>query len=80
MSKKQQYVRASDIGRAAFCPHAMSLSKVGAKASDDAKARMQRGEEKHQEMGQKIDADRGREKVVIVILLCIALMLYIMFG
>lgn len=53
MAKK--WVSASEIGRAQFCAHAMSLEKNNAKPTKEAILMRERGNASHDEIGHEID-------------------------
>ncbi|MHD0644302.1 CFI-box-CTERM domain-containing protein [Pseudomonas aeruginosa] len=58
--KKSVVVSASDVGKAAFCPHALSLQKRGGKLSDEATLRMYNGTRKHAELSHEMTAGADR--------------------
>lgn len=49
---RKNLVSASDVGRAAYCPHYLQLKHSGAKVSASAKAARQKGNAKHDEFNQ----------------------------
>jgi len=49
---KKIWVSASDVGRAAYCPHYLELKKRGVKASRQAKAARVRGNASHDELNR----------------------------
>jgi len=49
---KKIWVSASDVGRAAFCPHYLELKKRGVKASRQAEASRARGNASHDELNR----------------------------
>ena len=57
LSSKPTWVSASDVGRAAFCPHSLELKNAGARVSEDAIKRRQRGDQLHDEHNQKVVED-----------------------
>lgn len=50
---KKVVVNASDVGQAAYCPHALSLSRSGRPGDDESKS-MQRGVDKHEAFQQRL--------------------------
>ena len=49
---KKIWVSASDVGRAAFCPHYLELKNKGVKASKQAKTARARGDASHDELNR----------------------------
>jgi len=49
---KKVWVSASDVGRAAFCPHYLELKSKGTEASMQAKAARDRGDASHDELNR----------------------------
>jgi len=49
---KKVWVSASDVGRAAFCPHYLELKKRGVKASKQAEEARARGNASHDELNR----------------------------
>ena len=49
---KKIWVSASDVGRAAYCPHYLELKNKGVKASNQAKAARARGDASHDELNR----------------------------
>lgn len=54
MSKKRALVSASDIGKAAYCPHSLSLSKRSTRESDESVRAKDRGVELHEDLTSKV--------------------------
>lgn len=57
-SDKEKWVSASDIGRAAFCPHYLELKYRGLKPSDTACHARDRGKQKHEEFARRAEDKR----------------------
>lgn len=62
---KKGVVNASDVGKAAYCPHSLSLSKLGFKGSDESVELRRVGTESHDELTSTVlregGAGAGRE-------------------
>lgn len=54
MTKRKALVSASDIGKAAYCPHSLSLSKRSARESDEGVKAKDRGIELHEDLTSKV--------------------------
>lgn len=50
---RKKLVSASDVGRAAYCPHYLQLKHSGAKVSAAAEVARKKGDVKHEEFNQK---------------------------
>jgi hypothetical protein len=57
-SEKRQWVSASDVGRASFCPHYLELNRKGAQPSREAVVARKRGEERHNELNRQAEDRR----------------------
>jgi len=55
---KKQWVSASDVGRAAYCPHYLELKRQGAKPSKAAIAAMTKGEMSHHALNRQAEDKR----------------------
>ena len=60
MSKKRAIVSASDIGKAAYCPHSLSLGKRSARESDESVRAKDRGVELHEDLTSKVLGSEDR--------------------
>ena len=57
---KEDYVSASEIGKAAWCPHGASLAARGCKADSRHKERTDRGTRSHERLTQAVVATQDR--------------------
>lgn len=57
-STKSKWVSASDVGRAAYCPHYLELKKQGAKPSKQAIAARAQGEVSHDALNRQAEDKR----------------------
>ncbi|UZE97250.1 CFI-box-CTERM domain-containing protein [Alkalimarinus alittae] len=58
MKKQSNWVSASKVGRAAFCPHYLELAQKGAKVSDKAKAARIKGDAGHDQLNKLAEDKR----------------------
>lgn len=52
MTKRNNWVSASDVGRASYCPHYLELKNKGAKPSADAIVAREKGEASHEQLNR----------------------------
>lgn len=52
MTKRNNWVSASDVGRASYCPHYLELKHKGAKPSAEAIVAREKGEEAHEQLNK----------------------------
>jgi len=52
MTKRNNWVSASDVGRASYCPHYLELKNKGAKPSAEAIVARVKGEESHEQLNK----------------------------
>jgi hypothetical protein len=52
MTKRNNWVSASDVGRASYCPHYLELKNKGAKPSVEAIVARVKGEESHEQLNK----------------------------
>lgn len=58
--KKDVVVSASDVGKAAFCPHALSLAKRGGHVSEASRRAMRDGVKGHERLTAQVTAGDSR--------------------
>ncbi|HBF07182.1 MAG TPA: hypothetical protein DHW71_04080 [Gammaproteobacteria bacterium] len=61
-SKKTPPVAASDVGRAAFCPHFLELKQQGHTPSKQAQYLMKQGSQAHADFNQSITRAKSKDK------------------
>lgn len=52
MANRKNWVSASDVGRASYCPHYLELKHKGTKPSSEATIARTRGEESHEQLNR----------------------------
>lgn len=65
MSKKSDWVSASDIGRAAFCPKYLEHKYSGAEVSDSAVKARARGDAEHEKFNEQIKSQTSDSRCFI---------------
>jgi hypothetical protein len=58
MSKRNNWVSASDVSRAAYCPHYLELKHKGTKPSQEAEAARNKGEASHDKLNREANDTR----------------------
>ena len=56
--KKKDHVSASNVGRAAFCPHYLELQEKGAAVSKSAQAARKKGDVEHDNLNRLVEDSR----------------------
>lgn len=60
-NNNKRYVSASDMGQAAYCPHALSLRKNGVRVDRHSYARMKEGSRSHHQLNEVVISNSKRQ-------------------